>query len=664
MRMTLWVSALALSVVGASSAVAVGPSKSFNVKDFGAAGDGVHDDTPAILAAIKAAGDAGGGKVVLPPSKEPYVITDTIRIGASRVHVVGAGATLFLKDGAGRGRTDPDSFLHIVYVAGTPQAPIEDVTVEGVTIDANFWGQGGTGGGWQASAAVAGHPRGLRAEHVRRLLVDKVTIRRAFVGLTFGLGCFDCEARDTTVTLWHHDAFGASPNVDGGSKNIRFIRCRAVDAPHGRQGGLPGNRIKGWEIEDGVHDVRLEDCLVANAGGTGFMVRLHGADGQLVKNVEFLRCRVVNVPEQGWFIRGWRHGCHLRDVRLIDCKSDSPVAILMGAEDVKIIGGEFKTRMMLGYYIDLPSNMPTGPHYKRLPARSVTIRGAAVEQIFINTRKGNDDVQEYLPKIVLEDVTTTKGISVLSANGTRPTLRTVNVAGESVLSMKNCRFGTKDMAWQEFGRRAYDPVPTLPQRAMAVRRCAEAPKIDGAGEDDCWSKAGRAQIAQFLWGLERREGRSVLRACYDDRALYLLFQFREPDMGRLRLTGTKRDDDVWFDDSVEVLVRRGADPPDYSRQWVINAAGVLYDADTKNGGNNIAWNSAAEVAAKRMSDRYVIEVAIPWRDLGGVPQKGETCKANFLRYTAFEAKRWIWSWQFSNYKSYRRASTMGTLTFE
>ena len=57
-----------------------------------------------------------------------------------------------------------------MYVVGTPQAPIEDVTVEGVTIDANYWGQGGTGGGWQASAAAAGHPRGLRAEHVRRLL--------------------------------------------------------------------------------------------------------------------------------------------------------------------------------------------------------------------------------------------------------------------------------------------------------------------------------------------------------------------------------------------------------------------------------------------------------------------------------------------------------------
>ena len=42
------------------------PDRSFDVKAYGAAGDGSKDDTPAIQAAIKAATDAGGGSVVLP----------------------------------------------------------------------------------------------------------------------------------------------------------------------------------------------------------------------------------------------------------------------------------------------------------------------------------------------------------------------------------------------------------------------------------------------------------------------------------------------------------------------------------------------------------------------------------------------------------------------
>ena len=59
-----------------------------NVKDYGAVGDGVHDDTSAIQAAINALG-LTGGEVVLPPGK--FLITDTIFINTTGIWLHGSG---------------------------------------------------------------------------------------------------------------------------------------------------------------------------------------------------------------------------------------------------------------------------------------------------------------------------------------------------------------------------------------------------------------------------------------------------------------------------------------------------------------------------------------------------------------------------------------------
>ena len=63
----------------------------FNVRDYGAVGDGVTDDTAAIQRAVTACRDAGGGTVLLPPGK--YAVSGFVEI-YSNITISGYGATM------------------------------------------------------------------------------------------------------------------------------------------------------------------------------------------------------------------------------------------------------------------------------------------------------------------------------------------------------------------------------------------------------------------------------------------------------------------------------------------------------------------------------------------------------------------------------------------
>lgn len=65
------------------------PGAVYNVRDYGAAGDGWTNDSPAIQAAINAAAKAGGGVVYLPAAR--YAIHSTLRVTSSNTVIKGAG---------------------------------------------------------------------------------------------------------------------------------------------------------------------------------------------------------------------------------------------------------------------------------------------------------------------------------------------------------------------------------------------------------------------------------------------------------------------------------------------------------------------------------------------------------------------------------------------
>jgi hypothetical protein len=91
----------------------------------------------------------------------------------------------------------------VVLAEGSAEHQLRDVRIEGLRVDSNFFAQ---------SPEI--RPRGIEFRYVEGARVSDVTITRAYVGLDFGRGCVDAEARRVTVTDYAEDAFDAGGDAD------------------------------------------------------------------------------------------------------------------------------------------------------------------------------------------------------------------------------------------------------------------------------------------------------------------------------------------------------------------------------------------------------------------------------------------------------------------
>ena len=98
----------------------VWPDQQFNIRNFGATGNGTDDDTQAVLSAIKAAGDQGGGVVFFPRGryllKEPLILSRFVTLRGERRDLV----NLFWPD------TEQPPFA---LIQGSNHFALEDLTL-------------------------------------------------------------------------------------------------------------------------------------------------------------------------------------------------------------------------------------------------------------------------------------------------------------------------------------------------------------------------------------------------------------------------------------------------------------------------------------------------------------------------------------------------------
>ena len=312
--------ALALSATGFAPA-------DFDVTRFGAVADGVTDSTRGIQAAIDAAANAGGGRVVLPPAAAPYLVRDTIRVSSGDIEIAGPGARVLLANGAINGR-----IAEVLLVAGTEQATIRRVVVRGLTVDANYFNQVGARGSKAVVFRLAEDSR-----------IEDVTITRAYVGLSLRRSV-GLEARRVTVTDYEEDGFDAGGDADlvsgGIARGTAFIEVAARNAP---RAAVDGNA---FEIEDGVDGVLIQDAVVENVAGNGVGMRNHDTADH-VNHSSDVELRNVTLRKIGGSFAVFatarpateRALNSYRRVRLIDVVADAAVAFWGPLQGVELTGG-------------------------------------------------------------------------------------------------------------------------------------------------------------------------------------------------------------------------------------------------------------------------------------------------------------------------------------
>ena len=167
------------------------------------------------------------------------------------------------------------------------------------------------------------------------------------------------------------------------------------------------------------------------------------------------------------------------------------------------------------------------------------------------------------------------------------------------------------------------------QAVLTAYHTDAPPELDGVLSDACWQAASVTSHFISAEGAGLPDEQTQVRICWDDANLYVgveAFEANlEPRLNMLHMVKaeqTGRDANVFSDDCIEVFLQP---PGDTHYHFAANSGAGTYEA--RNLGED--WDCEWQCIAKRGSNSYILEMAIPLAALGGKPE-GEW-RANFCR---------------------------------
>jgi len=252
-----------------------------SVKDFGAVGDGVTDDTAALQNALDAVSGTGMS-LLIPPSTSFYRITSTL-YPKSNTTIFGYGAEI---------KNSGTAIFNMIWALGTDGGPyLTDISVFGLTVDCNgtYLDAGGSG---------------IGASFCDNFRVKDCTVKNAWLqGIFFARGGRNCWISDNYVERAWGDGIHIGDQFTGNTLENVWITDNDVfncfDDGIGVTGGahlvwITGNNVDTVTAAAGIdlsgcYQTYVQGNYVTNYGQIGIRVQRFNAsqcfDIEIIDNV-------------------------------------------------------------------------------------------------------------------------------------------------------------------------------------------------------------------------------------------------------------------------------------------------------------------------------------------------------------------------------------------
>ncbi len=178
-------------------------------------------------------------------------------------------------------------------------------------------------------------------------------------------------------------------------------------------------------------------------------------------------------------------------------------------------------------------------------------------------------------------------------------------------------------------------IPMRVVRTAGATRFRATPTIDGALSEPCWAGAAPVSHLYPAYDDSNIDGGTEFRFGFDDRNLYVSAVCHEPVVNDIVAANEERDSPVYRDDCVGLFIQPVADEM-VVYQIYFNPLGAIFDQridfnEAMIYTTDLTWDGKYDAVARVSEDRWVLEAAIPFSELGAVVGDGDTWHVNLRR---------------------------------